>query len=55
MFCFHLVCFNFRFDNMSEVTKEKALTDQVEDNGIQQINQVYTFNFLIIPTFFVSI
>ncbi len=52
MFCFHLVCFNFRFDKMSEEIKEKGLTDQVEDNGKQQIIQVYTFNFLIIPTFF---
>ena len=50
MFYFHLICFNFRFDKMSEEKKEKSLTDQVEDNGKQQIFQVYTFNFIIIPS-----
>ncbi len=50
MFYFHLICFNFRFDKMSEEKKEKSLTDQVEDNGKQQIFQVYTFNFIIIQS-----
>ncbi len=41
LFSFNL--FYFRFDKMSEEIKEKGLTDQKEDNGIQQINQVYSY------------